>query len=449
MNVIYARISRDREGAGIGVARQEKECRELLADVDLVITDNDLSAYSGKPRPGYERLLGLLNDGRVQTLVVWHNDRLHRSPKELEAFIDVIERNPVTIRTVTAGLFDLSTPAGRMQARVLGAAARYESEQKSVRIKSKFREKAAAGEWHGGVRPFGYDDDGVTIRESEAETVRQATREVLAGGSLRDIARRLNDAGVTSTLGKPWSPNQVKAMLIRARNAGLREHHGEVVGQATWPALVEEADWRAARALLMDPSRRTTTTNARKYLLSGIATCAECDGVIIAKWVTTRRSKRLVYECRYSHCVARAMHHVDALVEETVIARLQRDDARDLLQVEPNQGVDLNAEADELRARMQQAAEAFTVGAITMQQLQTITQGCQNRLSAINATQLDGARASLLYALVDAADAHTVWEGLSLTQRRAVIGTLLDVSLARTARRGPGFDVESVRLTWR
>ena len=58
---IYARISRDRAGNLLGVERQEKACRELAEAKGWVIggvyQDDDRSAYSGKPRPGYIRLL--------------------------------------------------------------------------------------------------------------------------------------------------------------------------------------------------------------------------------------------------------------------------------------------------------------------------------------------------------------------------------------------------------
>jgi site-specific DNA recombinase len=91
---IYCRISRDRTGAGLGVERQEQDCRALAErlglPVEVVLVDNDLSAYSGKKRPDYERLLEGLRAGRYSAVIVWHPDRLHRSPAELERFIDVI-----------------------------------------------------------------------------------------------------------------------------------------------------------------------------------------------------------------------------------------------------------------------------------------------------------------------------------------------------------------------
>ena len=47
---IYVRISQDRAGAGLGIARQEDDCRALCErkgwQVAGIYADNDVSAYS-------------------------------------------------------------------------------------------------------------------------------------------------------------------------------------------------------------------------------------------------------------------------------------------------------------------------------------------------------------------------------------------------------------------
>jgi DNA invertase Pin-like site-specific DNA recombinase len=111
---IYVRISDDHEGKALGVARQLAECRRLIAaypgwvEVDMY-TDNDVSVFSCKPRKQYLRMLGDVAAGRLDVIVAWHTDRLHR-PKmtELEKFIEVIETAGVMVRTVTSG--DLGHP---------------------------------------------------------------------------------------------------------------------------------------------------------------------------------------------------------------------------------------------------------------------------------------------------------------------------------------------------
>ncbi len=82
--------------------------------------DNDVSAYSGKRRPQYERLLADVQSGQVSGIVAWHPARLHRSPVELEHFITVVGSTGCVVATVQAGELNLSTPAGRMTARIVG-----------------------------------------------------------------------------------------------------------------------------------------------------------------------------------------------------------------------------------------------------------------------------------------------------------------------------------------
>ncbi|QCQ91762.1 recombinase family protein [Rhodococcus sp. SGAir0479] len=115
--VVYTRISKDRVGAGLGVERQREDCQKLADQlgwtVARVFSDNDISAYSGKPRPEYRAMLDALDHGEAQAVIAWHTDRLHRSPSELEEFITLCERRSITVRTVQAGELDLSTPPAR------------------------------------------------------------------------------------------------------------------------------------------------------------------------------------------------------------------------------------------------------------------------------------------------------------------------------------------------
>lgn len=118
---IYARISRDLTGEELGVQRQLQDCRELAAKwgwaVGAEYVDNDRSAYSGKPRPEYLRMLADLKSGARDAVIAWHTDRLHRQPSELETYIDVCEAVKAETRTVRSGALDLATPQGRMVAR--------------------------------------------------------------------------------------------------------------------------------------------------------------------------------------------------------------------------------------------------------------------------------------------------------------------------------------------
>src|SRR5262245_36423336 len=114
---VYVRISDDREGQGLGVKRQADDCRKLAERLGWTVVktyqDNDISAFSGKRRPEYRRLLDDIAAGAIDAVLAWHTDRLHRSPLELEEYIRVCEPRGVPTQTVTAGPVDLSTASGR------------------------------------------------------------------------------------------------------------------------------------------------------------------------------------------------------------------------------------------------------------------------------------------------------------------------------------------------
>jgi DNA invertase Pin-like site-specific DNA recombinase len=173
-------ISSDPTGAGLGVARQEEDCRALCERLGWPVTqvyrDNDVSAYSGRPRPQWRQLLADIDARLVDAIVCWHVDRLTRSPRELEEVIDLHDKRSIALASVT-GEIDLSSPTERMLARMLGAAARHEAEHQAERHRRAGLQKARAGKPHraGNRRGYGYQPDGITIIGAE-ESVEPSAR---------------------------------------------------------------------------------------------------------------------------------------------------------------------------------------------------------------------------------------------------------------------------------
>lgn len=454
---IYCRISNDKTGAGLGVERQEQDCRELAArlgwSVAEVFADNDLSAYSGKPRPRYRAMLDAIRAGRIGAVLAWHTDRLHRSPIELEEYIAACnDGRDVPTHTVQAGPLDLSTPSGRMVARQLGAVARYESEHRSERVRRAFLQNAQQGRRAGGPRPFGYEDDGVTVREPEAAAVRAAVESVLAGASLRSVARDLTATGLTTTLkSRAWDAHAVRALLIKPRNAGLRQHQGQVIGPANWPAIVPEEHWRAVVAIVTDPARNTRPSDARvKWLGSGIYRCAGCERPTLR--VSTAGRGIPCYRCPgergTSGHVVRVAGPLDAYIEAVIVERLCRSDAVELLRPSAPD-VDLpglRAAANAARVRLAEIAEMLGEGELTRAEAQIARARASARLERAEAQIAGATAASPLAGLVDAQDPAALWAGLDIGRRRAVLDTLMTVTVLPVIRPGSRFDPDTVRI---
>lgn len=461
---VYTRISSDREGAGLGVDRQEADCRELVSRNGFVVAevyrDNDLSAYSGKPRPGYQHLIDDVRRGVVDVVVAWHTDRLHRSPVELEEYIGVCDPRGVPTFTVKAGPLDLSTPSGRMVARQLGAVARYEVEHAVERMQRAKLQAATEGRWKGGRRPYGFEGDGVTVRIAEAAEILRASHAVLAGASLRGLAAELNARGVVTSTGKAWRQDTIRSVLLRPRNAGLMEHRGEVLGPAAWPAIVPEDTWRAVVAVLNDPERRTQWASARRWLLSGLALCGVCGGPTYATVMSARNARAVpAYTCKVGRHVARTATEVDDFVTDVVIERLSRPDAVELLH-QSSTGPDLtelHTRAVVLRERLDGLAAAYADGDVDARQLREGSERLRGQLNAVHAQIGDAARGSVLSGVVDVADVRQAWKVLTLDRRRAILDALMTITINKASKgRRPGwrpgesyFDPRSVAIEWR
>jgi site-specific DNA recombinase len=301
---IYVRISQDRTGAGLDVARQEEDSLALADRLGWkavgTYADNDVSAYSGKPRPQWERLLADVQTGEIDGIICWHVDRLTRSPRELEDVIDLHDRHGVSLATVT-GDIDLSTPSGRMVARMLGAAARQEAEHKAERQQRARVQAAERGRRNGGgMRPYGYallydrpEPPHRVVREEinepEAEVIREAARRVLSGERLSSLVREFAGRGIVSTNGNPFSTSTLRSVLASARISGRREYRprkvtetkralmGEIDSEtADWPAIIDAQTSDRLRAYFATPHGTNGATTGRRYLLSGILKCGQC-----------------------------------------------------------------------------------------------------------------------------------------------------------------------------
>jgi site-specific DNA recombinase len=447
--VIYVRISEDRHGGGLGVARQEKDCRALAErlgwKVTRVFKDNDISAYSGKTRDQYELMRGLLLNGSVKRVLAWHTDRLHRTPRELEDYIEAAAAHGAVTHTVQAGLVDLSTPGGMAMARTLCAWARYESDIKSVRTKAWARQRAEHGKIPGGIRPYGWHDDRINLKPSEHAVIVEVAQRLTAGESLRGIASDLNRRNLSTVTGRPWSSTVIRAMMLRPRMAGWRTLNGEVVARGEWQPALDEVTWQRVKTVLTAPGRRSGGNGARVNLLTGLAVCHYCDQPVTIQYGGASRPERSrnAYGCR--GCGTwRAQPALDEYVEEAVITALEE------MGTEADPGVDqvLVARIERLRNRIIEADEAFADDEdITPEQHRRIIRSLRSKLAAEEA-KIAPSKAHVVGDLIGP-DARRQWEALPLDRKRAVIDVLMEVRILRAGQGRRTFRPETVQIVLR
>ena len=457
---IYTRISDDRDGLGLGVARQLEDCRDLVDREGWTVvgeySDNDVSAFSGRKRPGWDEVTARLAAGDVDVLVCWAVDRLYRRPKELEALVDLIEDTGGTVATVTSGRFDLATPEGRAMARVGAAIAASESERKSVRNTRKALEIAQDGKPGGGMRPFGFEPDGLTVRPAEAELLREAARRLLAGEPVRSILRDWTERGVRSSTGNEWRHSSFVRTMLRWRNCGVREHHGEPVADAVWPAILDRETTERLRAMLSDPARRPPRAPS-SYMLRGLLTCARCGELLISK---PRAESRRAYACAKGPALAGCggMSALADPLEAEVVARVAaRLDGSGLaeavarLQAEGDGKDETAGELVKLRARLDQlSSDYYEHGAVTRSEYLSRRAGIESQIGKLEARLSASSGAGMVAGLPAGEDAiRQAFAVRDVSWCRAMLGAVLVRVVLHPTKPGPKFRPERVECVWR
>ena len=442
--VIYVRMSLDKYGDGAGVDRQEADCRALCGrlgwDVQEVCTDNDVSASSGRVRPGYERALALVESGTATAFVAWHWDRIARRVIDIERFVQVVESAGAEVGLVESSQVDLSSPSGRLQARILASVARFEVEQKSARQKAANRHRAQDGKrFIGGARPFGWNDDRMTVHPIEGPALADAIRDVTNGRSLRSLMAEWNaNPDLNPPRAARWDYPTFAGLLKRPANAGIAVYQKRELPdvEVEWEPIVTRDELAALTAVLAAPGRRTTRGNLLKHYMSGAVICGRCGGPMYVGAVNIRGKHRRVLRCRLgaTHAV-RSYDPIEAAVTEAIVGRLSEPDASDLFRPRPKSAArSALAEVERITNRLTQAEQDYVAGDISGPQLRSINESLNESLRNAQQKVADATTPPTPERLrrVKPEQARAVWDSLAPAEKRSVADVLVKVTVYPT-----------------
>lgn len=453
--VIYVRLSdtTDDEAGALSLADQDAQARDkarLLGwEVAGTITENDMTG-SGKrshasafrlkkvtgadgkvnyidPRPKWGQVLAGLASGVYDGLIVLDLDRAVRQMRSAEDLIDLNRARGVPMESATGSLrcYDEDD---YFALRVCAAAAAKASSDTARRVKAARKRQAEAGSYGGGIRPYGFattDTPGVLATvPAEVAVIEDMVTDIANGRTLWAISHELNERQVPTVKGGQWSPESVRSIILRERSADVVSDRGT---------------WEAAVTILRNPMRRVGPGSKAQHLLSGILRCGQCGGPL-----NVQRC-RSAYLCRRG-CVRIAQAKTDAEVVATIVARLAQPDAIKLLAAPGGTGTDvarLASEAGKLRQRKQMLAGLFAAGEMDADEWTAASKVIKDKLAALD-LKLAAAAQQVTYApaaLAGREDAAELWSKLDLEGKRAVIRSLVTITIARQGRgvRPPGW----------
>jgi len=291
----------------------------------------DDGAYSGATmeRPALKRLIGDIDTGRIDCVVVYKLDRLSRSLSDFTRLMEFFKLHNVTMVSITQA-FNTNTPSGVLFMNLLMTFASYEREIIAERIRDKVAASKRRGMWMGGVPPLGYDVNfekkKLLVNPGEAELVRHVFHRFLELQSGVKLIRELNDNGHRTKFwvtkkgrrreGRSFNLGHIYRILNNPLYIGLVKHK-----EQTYPgeheAIVKTALWDAVRERLQRHGLRGDNGRAKTpALLKGIIRCGHCGS---AMGVTYSRKGNRTY--RYYLCVTAAKNGYDACPVKSVSAR--------------------------------------------------------------------------------------------------------------------------------
>jgi site-specific DNA recombinase len=449
----YIRVSRvgGREGENFiapDVQRDRITAYAAAYGHDVVHWEQDLDETGGRmERPGFERVMDRIRTGKTDGIIVARLDRFARTNVGAHQAVVEIERHGAVLISV-AEQIDSGTVAGRFVRAIFFAQAEMERE----RIREGWaaaQERAVDRGVHITARvPAGYKrgpGGRLELDEDAAPVVRDVFRQRAQGAPFSTLARLLEDGGVKSSAGSPrWMVSSVQKLLANPVYTG-EARHGAKRNADAHPAIVTQAEWRAAQAA---KSVRPLRTDGGA-LLAGLARCEACGYVLKPAATRIGGEKVRTYRCRGDHatgaCPAPCMvlagklepfvveRFLDALGPRGVLAQpvatsAERDDARRALE-------DAEAEFEYWIHHMSPrdlGDDAYRTGADTRRNR---VRDAQDALDA-----LDGGG----HDLPPAAELRDAWPTLTIAERRRLLAAGVDAVLVRRGRDLAG----RVRVLW-
>jgi len=257
-------------------------------------------------RPALKKLLGDVEAGKIDCVVVYKVDRLSRSLLDFSRIVEVFDKHAVSFVSVTQQ-FNTTSSMGRLTLNILLSFAQFEREIISERTRDKMIAARRKGKWTGGFPALGYDVDPVTrrlaINEAEAKRVRAIFDMFLETDSLAETLVRIDQFGWKTKAWKTQKGREREGLrfdrpaLLRVLTNILyigEVRHGGKSYPGEQPPIVDRDVWTRVNQRLETRRRPMRRKQRQSALLEGLLACGIC-GKQMGHGYTTKAGRRYRY----------------------------------------------------------------------------------------------------------------------------------------------------------
>jgi hypothetical protein len=243
-------------------------------------------------------------------------------------------------------------------------------------------------------------------------------------------------------MGAPWSISGLRRLLTNPRLAGIRVYQGKPIGKGDWKPAITELEHRRLVRVLTDGDRRTASDNRRKYRMTGLAACADCQVPVVLRINSEKgRPNRQFYGCKVCGMI-RKREWVDTYIDGVMEEFLRG------YKPKPPIPADVKAakEAERLRAKIEDTKATFAESDVmTPADLEQLLRSLYAKLQAAEDKATPPADDAVLED-VTGPDPKAPWVDIPVERQRRIIDMFFTVELCRGRPGIRTFDPETVRI---
>ena len=244
-------------------------------------------------RTAFQTMMSAAESGAFDTLIVWKVDRFGRNREESAVFKGRLRRHGVKVLYAMEPIPEGS--AGVLLEGMLEATAEWYSRTLSENVTRGMTDNAMRCLYNG-TRILGYTrgaDGRYAVQPDEAAVVRNIFDLYRSGYSAARICRQLNDHGLRTSHGKPFSEEGLLRIISNERYTGVYIW-GSIRVPDGMPAIVERSAFEEAQRMKKKTARHVEQ-GAVDYLLTGKAFCGHCGAAMIGDSGTSKDGTRHYY----------------------------------------------------------------------------------------------------------------------------------------------------------
>ena len=297
--VIYARYSSERQTEK-SIEDQVKACQEYAerADLDVIKIYAD-RAKSGKTdnRPEFQQMIKDSAKREFNIVLCWKFDRIGRNAGDYYINERKLMDHGVKIESITEHIPD-GPVAPILKGVYVGQAESYNIGL-AINVLRGMESNAQEAKVNGAITPFGLRVSKDRHYELDPETAPFVKNIfelfVIDGYSYAEIANFINEHGIKTNRGKPFTGFYVKRILQNIRYKGTYKFKDIVIENGI-PAIVDPETFDKAQALI-ERNRQgyIQKRKAEKYMLLGKLYCGECGSVMTADAGTSKTGRLYRY----------------------------------------------------------------------------------------------------------------------------------------------------------